>query len=67
MSQFSDAAARLLEKSVTGADRQGITRAKEMLSLANSPLFQACKHAKANGLAFWADGARTNELSCSSR
>jgi len=37
MSQFSGAAARLLEKSVTGAERDGITRAKEMLSLAHSP------------------------------
>ncbi len=38
MSEFSDIAARLLEKSVTGADRAGISRALQVLSLVDSPL-----------------------------
>jgi hypothetical protein len=38
ISEFRDIAARLLEKSVTGAERDGITRALEILSLVDSPL-----------------------------
>jgi hypothetical protein len=61
MSQFSDAAARLLEKSVTGADREGITRAKEMLSLAHSPLLAGLQTREGEWIGIlggWCEGER---------
>lgn len=62
MSEFRDAAARLLEKSVTGADRDGVTRAMTMLSLVRSPLLVGLRTLDGELISIvggWYEGDRT--------